>query len=99
MPGLAGSIFLRKVSVHRWSVDRRRTYRGGERCAPSGRSASRGADVGRMRIEKRNTIILEAARRRHDGGCCCSDGTDRLKSERIFPMLISPVGRFLYFCF
>ena len=24
-------------------------------------SASRGADVGRMRIEKRNTIILEAA--------------------------------------
>ena len=61
MPGLAGSIFLRKVSVHRWSVDRRRTYRGGERCAPSGRSASRGADVGRMRIEKRNTIILEAS--------------------------------------
>lgn len=61
MPGLAGSIFLRKVSVHRWSVDRRRTYGGGERCAPSGRSASRGADVGRMRIEKRNTIILEAA--------------------------------------
>ena len=59
MPGLAGSIFLRKVSVHRWSVDRRRTYGGGERCAPSGRSASRGADVGRMR--KRNTIILEAA--------------------------------------
>ena len=61
MPGLAGSIFLRKVSVHRWSVDRRRTYRGGERCAPSGRSANRDAGVGRMRIEKRNTIILEAA--------------------------------------
>ena len=60
MPGLAGSIFLRKVSVHRWSVDRRRTYRGGERCAPSGRSANRDAGVGRMRIEKRNTIILEA---------------------------------------
>ena len=43
------------------SVDRRRTYRGGERCAPSGRSANRDAGVGRMRIEKRNTIILEAA--------------------------------------
>ena len=61
MPGLAGSIFLRKVSVHRWSVDRRRTYGGCGRCAPSGRFASRGADVGRMRIEKRTTIILEAA--------------------------------------
>ena len=61
MPGLAGSIFLRKVSVHRWSVDRRRTYRGCGRCAPSGRSANRDAGVGRMRIEKRNTIILEAA--------------------------------------
>lgn len=61
MPGLAGSIFLWKVSVHRWSVDRRRTYGGCGRYAPSGRSANRDAGVGRMRIEKRNTIILEAA--------------------------------------
>ena len=61
MPGLAGSIFLRKVSVHRWSVERRRTYGGCGRFAPSGRSANRDAGVGRMRIEKRNTIILEAA--------------------------------------
>ena len=61
MPGLAGSIFLRKVSVHRWSVDRRRTYRGCGRCAPSGRSANRDAGDGRMSIEKQNTIIMEAA--------------------------------------
>lgn len=96
MPGLAGSIFLRKVSVHRWSVDRRRTYGGCGRCAPSGRVRKSGCRCRSHAYRKTEYDHSGGSRRRHDGGCCCSDGTDRLKSERIFPMLVSPVGRFLY---
>ena len=102
MPGLAGSIFLRKVSVHRWSVDRRRTYRGCGRCAPSGRVRKSGCRCRSHAYRKTEYDHSGGSRRRDDGGCYRSDGTDgtdgtdRLKSERIFPMLVSPVGRFLY---